>query len=144
MAVVASAFASLDISPHTKNIKVGTTGHYTIHLNTDNIGPNALQWSTSSPDIIAGINGGPQSQIGTFNFVSTGNPQTFTLDVTPQTGVSVGQTYKLHVQYLDQSGDIEAVVTGDVVPTPELATGILISAGLIGLVGIVRFNRKKE
>lgn len=32
MAVVASAFASLDISPHTKNIKVGTTGHYTIHF----------------------------------------------------------------------------------------------------------------
>jgi hypothetical protein len=143
MAVGASAFASMDINPHTKNIKVGTTGHYTIHLNTDNTGSGSLQWSTNSANVNAGINGGSQSQFGTFNFVSTGHPQTFILDVTPQAGVILGQTYHIHVQYLDQSGDIDAVVTGDVVPTPELATGLLVTAGLIGLVGIVRFNRKK-
>lgn len=141
-AIIASAFASLDINPNSQKIKVGKTGQYNIVLKTDVIGATALQWSTSDPTILASIGGQPPGQFGTFNFNSNGKTQVFKLDVTPQANVVVGKTYHVKIQFLDTVGDVEAIVTGDVIPTPELATGVLLAAGLIGLFGVVRYKRK--
>lgn len=142
MTGVAIAYAELTIEPNTQNIDVGDTGTYTVTLDTSDVGPTALQWSTSNPKILARIGGGSFEQFGSYAFDSVGGVQTFTLEVQPQDGATLGTTYHIKVRYLDLEGEVAAMVTGDVVPVPEVSTIALTSMGLIGLLGLVRIQRK--
>ena len=142
--IVASALSTIDINPKSKKIKIGKTGQYEIILKTDVIGLSKLDWETDSPDILASIGGQPPGQTGSFDFNSNGKTQVFKIDVTPQAGAVVGKTYHVKISFLNTNSEVEATVTGDVVPTPELATGLLMITGLVGLFGIARFKRKKE
>lgn len=141
MTGLAVAYADLDLDPLTQDINVGDTGTYTVTLETDDIGSVALQWSTDSSLVLARIDGvGSFAQFGSYPFSSTGGVQTFTLEVQPQDGVTLNNVYHIKVRYLDKEGEVSAVVTGNVVPVPEIATLGLVGTGLIGLV----FLRRKK
>lgn len=140
MTGIAVAYAVLTVDPFTQDINVGETGTYTITLNTDDTGSAALQWSTSDPLILASINGAALATDGTYTFTSTGvDGQTFTLNVQPQDGVTIDQSYEIEVDYKGGPGrKVKAIVTAGVVPVPEIATAGLVGAGVIGLVALRR------
>ncbi len=139
-----SAYATLKIEPATQQINVGTTGTYTIKLNTSDTGSAALQWSTSDDLILARIAGtGSLSRYGTYSFTNTANvEQTFTLEVQPQSGATINQEYEIEVDYKGTSGKVKAIATAGVEPIPELGTVVLTSTGLLGLIGLVMSRRR--
>ena len=49
----------------------------------------------------------------------------------------------IEVKYFNNVGRVKAQVTGTVVPVPDLSTGILMSVGLMGLLGVGRRIRKE-
>lgn len=141
---IASAYAILKIEPATQQIPVGTTGTYSIKLNTSDTGNGALQWSTSDDLILARIAGtGSLSRYGTYSFTNTANvEQTFTLEVQPQSGATINQEYEIEVDYKGTSGKVKAIATAGVEPIPELGTVVLTSTGLLGLIGLVMSRRR--
>ena len=50
----------------------------------------------------------------------------------------------IEVKYFNNVGRVKAQVTGTVVLVPELSTGILMSVGLMGLLGVGRRIRKEQ
>lgn len=151
---IAAAFitAQLDISPAQQDINLGATGLYTLTLttNADAIG-GTLNWATDSPLLIANINGVPASQVGIMpisaHSVCSGSPQsctqTFTLEASPQSGITSG-LHSVTVTVLNRALVAKAMVSGGINPVPEVPTGILATAGLIGLVGLVRYRKKNN
>lgn len=135
--VASAAFAELAIDPNTQNINVGETGIYTITLNTSDTGSGMLQWSTSSPLILARIGTtGSFAEGGSLSFDNTPSvDQTFTLEVEPQSDITLNSMYEVEVDYKGgPMRKIRAIVTGEIVPVPEIATVGLVSAGLVGMV----------
>jgi len=57
----------------------------------------------------------------------------------------IGKTFYVYGEGSTATGTRLRIVhvTAQVVPTPEMSTGVLMSAGLIGLVGITRYRRKE-
>ena len=73
---------------------------------------------------------------------NTSGPHTLTLPNCTIPASDVGAAYKVYAQAGSQTNEVYLEVITPVVPVPELNTGILTMAGLIGLLGIVKFNRK--
>ncbi len=143
---MASAFTEFDVNPDTQEILVGTTGIYTLTLNTSDAGKAGFLWKSDDPDVKARINGeGDFKKNGLFAFENTPNAeQTFTLEVQPQDGVTLNKPVDVDIGYIGKQGGrirVRATTTAGVVPIPELGTVVLTSAGLIGLFALAR---KKE
>jgi hypothetical protein len=143
----ASASDSLEISPNTQNINVGTYGYYVVTLNaSENI--STLNWDTQTALINASLKDGgsyatdaPAGSIG-ISYIGNSGPMTYDLRVMPLSGVTLHTEYNIVVAGKNVTGVAKASVSGSVVPVPEVATLGLVSAGLIGLVGLTRYRRK--
>lgn len=152
MSIIAMATSQLTVDPDTvKNIDVGTVGHYTLTLTTSTDAKGgSLHWHSDNSLIWADIDAAPTGQFGdksiTASSSCSGSPQvctqTFDLQVQPQSGITINVVHDITVDYLNDQGVAKAMVTASGNPVPEVATGILVSAGLIGLVGFVRYKRK--
>jgi len=146
MAITASAYAQLTSDPMKQEIPVGGNGSYILNLTTDYTGAGGLGYLTDNSSVSARLRELPSGtftslgQSGGLSFTSTGGSKLFELDVHPQSGVQIRKEYNISVYFLEGTKprwwNIKAVVTAGVVPVPELATVVLISAGLVGLVGI--------
>lgn len=144
-------------------IDMGTIGHYTLILNTssDPIGEN-LTWYATDPHIWAGINGFPTGQKGSYIINSHSKcsnlgpqilscTQSFDLQVQPQSGAEIGnRVYTVDIDYNVEHRNgfsqyfADLIVTAGLPPVPELPTWILISVGLIGLLGLIRLRFGKK
>lgn len=150
LSVIAMAVAQLTVSPDTvQNIDVGSIGHYTLTLTTSTDAKGgSLHWHSDSALIWAGIGAAPTGQTGdksiTMSSTCSGGvcTQTFDLQVQPQSGITLDVVHDITVDYLDQHGVAKAMVTASGNPVPEVSTVLLMTAGLIGLVGLVRYKRK--
>jgi hypothetical protein len=142
-AMIASAGSTVAVNPLNQNINIGSTGTYTLTLDTTYTGPASLKWDADSAFVVASINGQPLAQTGTYSFTSTGGVQTFTLEAKPLSGVTVGTETDILVAF-SQGGSItaKASASAGVIPAPELSTVTLMSAGMIGLFGLVRIKRR--
>jgi hypothetical protein len=142
-AMLGSAGSTIVVNPLTMQINVGTTGTYALTLDTTYKGSGSLIWDTDSSLVVASINGMPLAQNGKIDFTSTGGKQTFTLQVKPLSGITVGEDHDVSVAF-SQGGSttVKALATAGVIPAPELSTVALMSAGMIGLFGLVRVQRK--
>lgn len=150
LSVIAMAVSQLTVSPDTvQDIDVGAIGHYTLTLttSTDPIG-GSLHWHADDAKIWAGIDAAPTGQTGdepitTSSTCSAGVcTQTFDLQVQPQSGITLNVVHDITVDYLNDHGVAKAMVTASGNPVPEVSTGLLVTTGLIGLVGLVRYKRK--
>lgn len=131
--------AVLDVTPLTQDIPVGTTGTYALTLTTTVAG--ALSWDTGTPLLSASIDGAPAGQTGSIA-VGVGT-SAHTLSVTPLSGITIGTPYDIDLSHTQGGGvTAKATATAGVVPIPELSTVALMSAGMIGLFGLVRVRRK--
>lgn len=137
--------ATLIVSPLSQDINVGNTGIYTLTLNTPFVGTVTLSWDTGSPDVLARIGAAPPAQAGSFSFTNTGGSTTHTLAVTPVSGVTTGMEYDIDISHSQGgSATVRARATAGVVPIPELSTVVLMSAGMVGLFGLARMQRKDQ
>lgn len=140
-----AAPATVTVSPLSQDISVGGTGTYTLTLNTPYVGTVSLAWNTGSPDVLASIDGATFGQTGSVTFTNTGGSTTHTLDVTPVSGVTIGTEYDIDISHSQGgSATVKATATAGVVPIPELSTVALMSAGMVGLFGLVRIQRKDQ
>ena len=142
-AMIASAGSTVTVNPLNQQINIGSTGTYTLKLDTTYTGVAHLSWDTDNAFVVASINGKPLAQTGQFDFTSTGGVQTFTLVAKPQSGITVGDETDILISF-SQGGSItaKASATAGVIPAPELSTVTLMSAGMIGLFGLVRIKRR--
>lgn len=149
---IASAADQIAVDPSTVlDIDVGAIGHFTLTLKTsaDAKGGN-LDWASDNSLIWAGIDGAPTGQFGvkaiSTSSTCSGTPQictqTFDLQVEPQSGITLNEQHDITVTYKNAKGVAKAMATASGNPIPELSTIALTSAGLIGLIGLVRFRRK--
>lgn len=154
----AATIAELTISPKTQTIDITGSPNpvvtYTVTLKTNDPAGSAgsLDISTDDSAVWAKIGGTPTSQFSSHSFTVAGVPDadgvitmTFSLSATVDEAneASVNnENHKIRVKYQDKYGETLAMVTGGVNPVPEVSTGILMSAGLIGIVGLSRFRRK--
>lgn len=154
----AATIAELTISPKTQTIDVTPSPNpvvtYTVTLKTNDPAgsPGELSVSTDDSAVWAKVGGTPTSQFSSHPFTVAGVPDsdgvitmTFSLSATVDEANEASVTnenHKIRVKYQDKEGETLAMVTGNITPVPEVSTGILMSAGLIGLVGLVRFRRK--
>lgn len=145
--------AQLGLNPLSKDIDIGTVGHFTLTLTTNvNANGGQLTWQTDDPLILAGIDAVPSGQSGSLtiskNSACAGSPQictaTFDIQVKPQNGITANTDHSITLSaFNNQNTDkVTATVTGGINPVPELAVGILMTAGLIGLIGLVRYKKK--
>jgi hypothetical protein len=143
VSLASAAPSTLVVNPLMQDIHVGSSGTYVLTLDTPFVGAATLSWDTDSPLVDAGINGMTPAQTGSYAFTSTGGIQTFTLEAKPLSGVTVGAEHDILVSF-SQGGSItaKASATAGVIPTPEMSTVALMSAGMIGLFGLVRVQRK--
>ena len=146
---LAMAYAELTVDPDEQDIVFGDVGEYTLTLNTDETGAKQLTWDTGTPVILARVGKeddvGDQTftQTGSYNFDSTGaNGQEFILEVKPTDDAENGEHYDISVAYGATAYNIKALVTATVIPIPELSTIALTSAGLIGMIGLVRWRKE--
>jgi hypothetical protein len=142
--ILASASGStIVVNPLEMQINVGSTGTYALTLDTTYKGLASLTWDTDSSLMVASINGGPLAQNGKIDFTSAGGVQTFTLEVKPLAGITVGENHDVSVAF-SQGGSTtaKALATAGVIPAPELSTVALMSAGMIGMFGLVRVQRR--
>jgi hypothetical protein len=153
MIIVASAvsvvWANLNISPNKLEVNVGAYGYYTLTLDSDR-DINALNWNTNSDSVVASIDGGSgypaDLKDGTvdINYLANSGKKEYKLRVMPISGSVIGSEYGITVSTpYDEAGLARAKVTGSLAPVPEVPTGVLMSAGLIGLICLIRFQRKK-
>lgn len=146
--------AQLGINPLEKDIDIETVGHYTLTLttNVDVDSSGQLTWKTDDQNITAGIDAAPSGQSGSITISKSstcvGSPQvctaTFDIQVKPLNGITPNTAHSIILSAFNNTntGEMTAVVTAGINPVPELATGILMAAGLIGLVGLVRYKKK--
>ena len=131
--------AKIDLNPLMMEIPIGSTGTYNLTLNTTEAGN--LFWDTSEINLSARIDSEAFSQSGN---ISVPNGTTVhTLEVKPLSGITIGKVYDIALWHTQGGGIVaKAAATAGVVPIPEISTIILTSAGIIGLLGISRMNRK--
>jgi hypothetical protein len=143
---IAAAWSNLNISPNSQSIDIGTYGYYVLTLDS-NKDMSILNWVASDPSIETSIDNGsgypPDSQIGSVAISYTGGsgPKTYNMRVKPVSGATLNNSYDITVTGIDAYGVAKASVTGSSIPAPEAATGVLMSAGLLGLVGFMRYRR---
>lgn len=142
MVGTASADTTITLDSLTKDVPIGGTVDFTVTLSSDTNG--SLQWDVAIPadPITAKIAPGAFAKSGNVGVTVPPNVQIFTLTVKAEDGAVVGQKYKVKVKYFNTEQDLEAMATAGTIPTPELSTSILTAAGLIGLIGLVRYRRK--
>jgi len=151
---LASAYAELTADPKELSIDIGSTGSLTLALDTDDDGEAKLKFETDSAEIKAnliedssGSETGPGND-GELVFDNTPKtPKTFTLEITPQDGATVNEKHDIYIEYQNKNGEkkkwsTKASVTATVVPVPELSTVALMSAGLLGMIALVRRQRR--
>ncbi|VVB94650.1 Uncharacterised protein [uncultured archaeon] len=143
VSLVSAQGSNLVVSPLEQKIHVGSTGTYELTLNTTYKGAASLSWDTDDAFVVAGINGLTLAQTGKFVFTSTGGKQTFTLEAKPLSGITVGEEHDVTISF-SQGGSTtaKAAATAGVIPAPELSTVALMSAGMIGLFGLVRVQKR--
>jgi hypothetical protein len=156
---VAATFAEITISPNSQTIDISGSPNpvvtYTVTLLTDDAAgdPGELSISTDDSAIWAEVGDStPDQQFSSYPFTVAGTPDaddiitmTFTLYATVDEAVETSvndELHKIRVKYQDKEGETLAMVTGRINPIPELSTVLLTSAGLIGLIGLVRIKRK--
>lgn len=146
MVILASAYVDLTIAPTSKDIPVGTIGDFIITLKTSDVGKGELKWKTDDPRVTARINGeGRFKKSGVFSFTNTPDvAQTFILEVQPQDGATLGQPVEIEIDYKGKKGKVKAEVTASVTPVPELSTVVLMSVGLIAMIGLVKMRRRNK
>ncbi len=140
---LASAWAQIDVDPKSLDIPVGGIGTYTLTLNTSDVGKQDLTFITSNESILARFGTtGDFKETNTMKIDSMTGNQTFTLQIQPQDGVTTGQAYDVSVIFGKIPLNIKAVVTATGGPVPELSTGLLMTAGLVGMIALVRRQRR--
>lgn len=143
-ASLASAQGSnLIVDPLEQKIHVGSSGTYDLTLETTYTGAASLLWDTDDDLVVASINGLAFAKSGKLDFTSTGGVQTFKLEAKPLSGVTIGEYHDIYISF-SQGGSTraKAAATAGVIPAPELSTIALMSAGMIGLFGLVRVQRR--
>lgn len=154
MTGIASAGSNLNLLVDTKEVQIGnSTGtDFTVLLNTSHNGPGRISWNTDDEPLEAKIDGANFSESGEIQVVTDKNvEQSHILTVRTTRGATVGQEYSVYLNYCFGNGGksecesekAKAKAEATVLPTPELSTAVLMSAGLIGIFGLVRI-RKKE
>ncbi len=148
-AVLAAAYAELTVDPDEQEILVGDIGEYTLTLNTDQAGDRQMSWDTGTPVILARVGKADDiedqtlSQTGSYNFDSSGaDGQEFKLHIKPTDDAEINEHYDVSIAFGSGAWHIGALVTATVIPIPELSTIALTSAGLLGMIGLVRTRRK--
>lgn len=150
MVGTASATDQITVNPDTTlDIDVGTVGHYTLTLTT-NIDPidGRLYWESDDSLIWANIGDAPVDIYGDMTITTSSTcsgtgksqvcTQTFDLQVEPQSGITLNEQHDVTVTYENINGVAKAMATAGTIPTPEVATVILVASGLIGLVVLRR------
>lgn len=145
-----SALAAIQITsdPLLQQIYIGSSGNYTILVNTNDKGIHTISFDTLDANITARLYGqgnstGSFSTDGSYSWNATASKLTsydFIFEVKPIGGV-VNQEYNMEV--MDSFTTITnrtrvAVVFPGVVPIPEAYTIILVSIGLLALIHIAR------
>ncbi len=149
LAGAASAGSTVTLPVDTKNVAIGGSTNFNVVLNTSFQGPGTLNWVTGDPAITATLDGGAPATSGHINVNTAKNvEQAHTLTVAIGSGAVVGQEYIVDINYCHGNGkcedeEIKARAEGTVIPTPELSTVALMSAGLVGIFGLVRIRRKE-
>lgn len=133
-------------------IPVGGSGVYEIEVCTDHVGPATLHYRASGSELFGTITDGiissPSGENVKLDFTSDpGDPiecQYFNLIIEPQDGIdSVPQTIYFEVDFnRKQSAGGVVKVEGATYVTPELGTIVLMTAGLLGLLGLTRWQRR--
>lgn len=131
--------AKIDLNPLLMEIPIGSTGTYNLTLNTTEEGN--LSWDTGDINLSARIDSEAFSQSGHISGLN--GTTVHTLEVKPLSGITVGKVYDIALWHTQGGGIVvKASATAGVVPIPEISTVFLTSAGIIGLLGISRMNRK--
>ncbi len=149
LAGAASAGSTITLPVPTKDVAIGSSTDFNVVLDTTHQGNGTLNWETSDSAITATLNGGTLATSGHIDIVTVKKvPQSYTLTVAVGSGAVVGQEYSVDINYCYangkcDNGKIKAKAEGTVIPTPELGTIVLMSAGLVGIFGLVRIRRKE-
>jgi hypothetical protein len=135
--------------PDAENMVIapGTSGTFTLTLNTSYTESGKISFTTNYP-LTAQIDGVPVTAdtIGqTSPFWSVmGVPSTHTLTVYMNASANPG-VYETDVMYWGQNGPSFKLRawTQPTAATPEASTGVLMSLGLVGMVGLVAMKRRR-
>lgn len=148
--IIASGSADLDIDPFgVQDVPKGSTFIYNVTLNgTDST--DILHWYSNDSNLtvrMREIPGGlwtDYNQSGNINFTYSGGniPKYFELETFPDVNMPNKRVDITVWGYETPMGIAKAAVTGSVNVTPELSTIALMSAGLLGLIGLIRWQRK--
>jgi len=146
-----SATSSISVSPtEVLEIPVGSTGEFTITLDTD-LAAGPIEFETDDPYLFARLVDISDSNINSGGYATSGNieitgitgPKIYILYVQPQDGITIGEQIDTTIYFRTTSNKLKAMATATSNPVPELATIALVSAGLIGLFGLVRRRRSE-
>jgi hypothetical protein len=148
---VAFAYTTMDSNPRIQNIEVGSTGIYTISVNTDYLGEHIIGFDTNSDYLKAKIypQGGPEpasfTKVGMLTWTPTSGEGTyfFTYKVQPQSGITLYTEYEMGIyeSYATSPFIVRAMATAGVVPIPEMATAIMVGLGILGMIGYSRIQK---
>jgi len=132
-------------------IPVGGSGVYDIIVCTDHVGPATLHYKAPGTELFGTITDGiisnPSGENVKLDFYSNpGNPiecQHFDMIIEPQDGIDpVPQTIYFNVDFnRKQSASGVVKVEGATNVTPELSTIVLMSVGLLGMLGLTRIKK---
>jgi len=141
--------ATLTIPDDDKTVLVGNTVNFTLNLMPDSNGAGSFTWVAPSP-LTAKIDPEEFSSSGGVQFnTDNGVLYTRTLTVMANSGVEIGHPYVVTVTYCEwglpacKDTHIMTTAQGTITPTPELSTAIFTAAGLIGLIGLIKFSKKE-
>jgi len=133
----------------TLEIDIGSVGTFTVTLNTDSYDNGTMEYDTGNDYLLAQLINNSVSttynRTGSIDFdMPEGSDEiSFTLNVKPISGITCHTPYDVDVSFLNINGKVKAMATASTVPIPELSTIALMSAGLLGLLGLVRLQRKE-
>lgn len=144
----ASAGTQLTVDPSgTLDIPFGEEGEYTITLTTDYTS-GTLYFETDNENLYAKVvyEGSLPACFANSGSVELDNidgSKVLTLIVFPSEHIETHQVYETTLMFYNENNVAKAMVTAGSNPVPELATILLVSAGLIGLLGLVRRRRSE-
>lgn len=143
---IAGATGSITVDQLKKEVPLGGTTVFKVNATSADIQHGIIKWDTESPLITGNFTGTNYTQNGSSDVVSLMGNDYFLFTVKVNPNAQVGKLYNIPLSLYTQDGvqqlKLQGLVTAGVVPIPELNSGVLISAGLVGLLGLVRLKRK--
>jgi len=144
-----AAYTTMDLTPVEQDVPLGSDTIYLLEINSDDPSLKTIRWFSEDPNLKIKMQDKDGIWVGYKKVGSVdikhlgGGSEYYNVYVTAESPLETGKVVDFHVQVVGVGlGWAEAAVTGTSNITPELSTMVLMSAGLLGMIGLVRRQRK--